>query len=211
MAGNGIGVGLEGRWTENQPLSQKLTMTYRTTLPAFGVSIGVEAGVAPSLATEAKTVLASFDQSARLDASLRAVVRHAWLAVQAVEPDLSLVRSLVERMNELTDPGYEGEGSLAGLDLCRRARVILEILTEHAGIYFSAEKLAGLIDVRVPSANVIKVYICNIRAELARSNLRRVIENRRGCGYRVNPLRQAAVRQLVKSISAKRANCRPRP
>lgn len=140
--------------------------------------------------------MASFEQRTALETSLRTTVRQAWLETQQANPDLSLLCTLVERLNELTHPDYRAENGPMGLDLSYRAQTVFNILAEHAGNYFSAETLAALINVRTSSCDVIKVYICKIRAELSRLSLEGIIETKRGRGYRIDPLHAASVRRL---------------
>ncbi len=115
------------------------------------------------------------------------------------EPDLELIRAIAGRLTEITAVDDEPRPNPARTRrrLTGRPGTLLTLLLDHAGTIHTPEELARAIRVNARTTNVIKVYICYIRAELARHGLGDVIETERGVGYRITRRNALMVRSML--------------
>jgi DNA-binding response OmpR family regulator len=90
-----------------------------------------------------------------------------------------------------------GPQSLLRLD--GRKRVLLDALIKRAGDICSLGFLAEAIGVRAHSNKVVKVYVCQVRAELARHGLPDAIQNVWGMGYLIAASDARRVRRLMRA------------
>lgn len=151
---------------------------------------------------------------------------------EAFARDGELLKSTLRRLQEELDPGNPAPdlgfartmvGSLIDLasanddillperdDLYRAGRkhLILQALLRNAGNVCTKNELADLCRVSTNSTRVIKVYVCQIRAQLADHGLTDVIETVWGIGYRVRPRDARDIRRLIRQESSAAAAAR---
>jgi len=130
----------------------------------------------------------------------KATLRRLHLALDPHNPapDIRHARNIVTSLINLTHgktdiPIYE-----AG-DLYRSGRkhLILQALLRNSGNVCSKRELADLCRVSSNSTRVIKVYVCQIRAELAAHGLVDVIETVWGSGYMIRSRHAQQIRRLI--------------
>ncbi len=137
---------------------------------------------------------------ARMDAALRARLADLCgeLRSASLEPDVARVQRVVDQLIALAGVD-EPAGPQPLLRLDGRRRVLLEALVKRAGDVCSLGFLAEAIGVRARSTKVVKVYVCQVRAELARHGLPDAIENVWGMGYLIAASDARRVRRLMRA------------
>jgi len=145
--------------------------------------------------------LSSVDAPAEDTDPLQATLHRLHAALDPGNPalDLGRARAMIGSLIDLTRrddelPVFEP----ADLYRSGRKHLILKALLRKAGNVCSKDELAELCRVSTNSTRVIKVYVCQIRAQLAEQGLVDVIETVWGIGYRISIRDAREIRRLVR-------------
>lgn len=113
--------------------------------------------------------------------------------------DLGRARAMVGSLIDLTRRN-EQMPIFEPADLYRSGRkhLILKALLRKAGSVCTKDELAELCRASTNSTRVIKVYVCQIRAQLADEGLADVIETVWGIGYRISIRDAREIRRLIR-------------
>lgn len=113
--------------------------------------------------------------------------------------DLGRARDMVGSLIDLTRRN-EQMPIFEPADLYRSGRkhLILKALLRKAGSVCTKDELAELCRASTNSTRVIKVYVCQIRAQLADEGLADVIETVWGIGYRISIRDAREIRRLIR-------------